>query len=240
MVHKSELCPRNLWRGSKGCSHLATGIGKKAQLRYKTAGRMGPSRFCNIKQREEIMGLFNKIRTALAGQVAGVPAAASFATRAGVVYAPATGMLMSLREVNDEAVSDGLLGEGYGILPVGDGVLYAPCDCRVGATTVTNHAIGLSTADGVEILIHVGIGTVDMDGKGFERFVESNDEVSAGAPLIRFDSQAIAAAGHDDVIVVAVSNADDFDELEHVGDSGTLLGGRPLVKIGDPLLVVGR
>ena len=149
-------------------------------------------------------------------------------------------MLVSLKEVNDEVVSAGLLGEGYGVMPVGDGVLYAPCDCRVGATTVTNHAIGLSTENGVELLIHIGIGTVDMGGKGFERFVESNEEVRAGTPLMRFDRAAIEAAGHEDVVIVAVSNADDFAGIDHVGESGTLLGGRPLVKLGDPLLVVHR
>lgn len=187
------------------------------------------------------MGLLEKIRTSFGWTPdAPAPAQAIFATRCDVVYAPLSGVLVSLKEVNDEVVSAGLLGEGYGILPVGDGVLYAPCDCRVGATTVTNHAIGLATADGIELLIHIGIGTVDMNGKGFERFVESNDEVRAGDPLIRFDRAAIEAAGHEDVVVVAVSNGDDFDAVDRIGESGTLLGGRPLVKLGDPLLAVRR
>ena len=177
------------------------------------------------------MGLLEKIRTSFGWTPdAPAPAQAIFATRRDVVYAPLSGVV----------VSAGLLGEGYGILPVGDGVLYAPCDCRVGATTVTNHAIGLATADGIELLIHIGIGTVDMNGKGFERFVESNDEVRAGDPLIRFDRAAIEAAGHEDVVVVAVSNGDDFDAVDRIGESGTLLGGRPLVKLGDPLLAVRR
>ena len=177
------------------------------------------------------MGLLDKIKSAFStGSSDGqVPVSASFATRDDVVYAPVSGVLVSLKEVNDEVLSAGLMGDGYGIVPVG-----------IGATTVTNHAIGISTADGVEVLIHIGIGTVDMDGKGFTRYVEANDEVKAGQPLISFDRDAIAAAGHEDVVACVVSNPDAFQKIEHVGDSNTLLGGRPLVKLGDQLLVVRR
>lgn len=188
------------------------------------------------------MGLLDKIKSAFSmgsgdGQA---PVSATFATRDDVVYAPVSGVLVSLKEVNDEVLSAGLLGDGYGIVPVGNGVLYSPVNGRIGATTVTNHAIGISTADGVEVLIHIGIGTVDMDGKGFTRYVEANDEVKAGQPLTSFDRDAIAAAGHEDVVACVVSNPDAFQKIEHVGDSNTLLGGRPLVKLGDPLLVVRR
>ena len=172
------------------------------------------------------MGLLDKIKSAFStGSSDGqVPVSASFATRDDVVYAPVSGVLVSLKEVNDEVLSAGLLGDGYGIVPVGNGVLYSPVNGRIGATTVTNHAIG----------------TVDMDGKGFTRYVEANDEVKAGQPLISFDRDAIAAAGHEDVVACVVSNPDAFQKIEHVGDSNTLLGGRPLVKLGDPLLVVRR
>ena len=117
------------------------------------------------------MGLLDKIKSAFSmgsgdGQA---PVSATFATRDDVVYAPVSGVLVSLKEVNDEVLSAGLLGDGYGIVPVGNGVLYSPVNGRIGATTVTNHAIGISTADGVEVLIHIGIGTVDMDGKGLDR-----------------------------------------------------------------------
>lgn len=187
------------------------------------------------------MGLFDKIKSAFTssdGDV--VPPAATFATRPDTVYAPVSGMLVSLQEVNDAVISGGLLGDGYGILPTGVGVLYAPVNGRIGATTVTNHAIGLSTADGMEILIHIGVGTVNMEGKGFRRLVEANDEVVAGQPLITFDLDAIRAAGYEDAVVCVVSNPEDFASIGHVGESGTLLGGRPLVKIGDPLLVAKR
>ena len=187
------------------------------------------------------MGLFDKIKSAFVSADGKVShPSATFATRPDVVYAPASGVLMSLKEVNDAVISAGLLGDGYGILPTGSGVLYAPVNGRISSTTVTNHAIGLRTEDGMEVLIHIGIDTVKMEGKGFSRLVEANDEVRAGQPLITFDVDAIKLAGYEEVIACVISNPDAFSSIEHVGDTGTLLGGRPLVKIGDPLLVARK
>lgn len=187
------------------------------------------------------MGLFDKIKSAFVSEDGTpVPPVASFAVRSDVVYAPVSGMLVSLEEVNDSVISGGLLGDGYGVLPVGSGVVYSPISGRVKATNVTNHSIGVATDDGIDVLIHIGIGTVNMNGKGFVRFVEANQEVKAGEPLISFDTEAIRAAGYDDVVVCVVSNPDDFARINHVAESGTLLGGRPLVKVGDPLLMVTR
>ena len=187
------------------------------------------------------MGLLGMIRGVITGGNAqDKPMAATFATRPDTVYAPLSGVLVPLEEINDNVVSAGLLGEGYGILPTGGHVLYSPVNGRIGATTVTNHAIGIIAEGGMEVLIHIGLGTVDMEGKGFRRLVESNRRVAAGEPLIVFDPEAIEAAGHDNVVIVAVSNVDATTRVEHVGDSGTLLGGRPLVKLGDPILLVRR
>ena len=187
------------------------------------------------------MSLFDKIKSAFVGADGKVTRPeATFATRPDTVYAPVSGVLMGLKEVNDEVISAGLLGDGYGILPTGSGVLYAPVNGRISSTTVTNHAIGLRTDDGMEVLIHIGIDTVKMEGKGFSRMVEANDEVRAGQPLMTFDVDAIKLAGYEEVIACVISNPDAFASIEHVGDSGTLLGGRPLVKIGDPLLVARK
>lgn len=187
------------------------------------------------------MGLFDKIKSAFISEDGTpVPPVASFAVRQDVVYAPVSGMLVSLKEVNDSVISGGLLGDGYGILPVGSSVVYSPVSGRVKATNVTNHSIGIATDDGIEVLIHIGLGTVNMKGKGFLRFVEANQRIEAGAPLIAFDTEAIRASGYDDVVVCVVSNPDDFKGISHVAESGTLLGGRPLVKVGDPLLMVNK
>ena len=117
------------------------------------------------------------------------------------------------------------------------GGIYDGANGRIGATTVTNHSIGMITEDGLRVFIHVGLGTVEMNGKGFARFVEMGDVVKAGQPLISFDREAIKAAGHEDIVTVIVSELDRLKSIDHVGESGTLIGGNPLVKLGDPLLV---
>ena len=116
-------------------------------------------------------------------------------------------------------------------------VLASPADGRVDTVTVTNHAVGIMTKTGIEVLIHVGIDTVNMEGKGFVRHVEANQEVSAGTPLLSFDPEAIKAAGYEDMVTVVISNPQNFRKIDHIGSSNTMIAGRPLVKIGDPLLV---
>ena len=155
------------------------------------------------------MGLFDKIKSAFVNADGKVTHPdATFATRPDTVYAPVSGVLLSLQEVNDQVISAGLLGDGYGILPTGSGVLYAPVNGRISVVTVTNHAIGLRTDDGMEVLIHIGIDTVKMEGKGFTRLVEANDVVRAGQPLITFDVEAIKLAGYEEVIACVISNPD--------------------------------
>lgn len=165
------------------------------------------------------------------------PVPAMFATRGDTVYAPISGMLVSQKEIDDEAIAQGLLGKGYGILPVGN-VVYAPANGRIDAVTVTNHAIGMLTEEGAKILVHIGLDTVNMDGKGFIRYVEAGDIVVAGQPILSFDQEAIKAAGCDDVVTCVVSNPDELESIDLVGSSNTLLGGRPLVKVGDALMLV--
>ena len=119
------------------------------------------------------MGFFSKIK-GVTHNVEDVetPVPAMFATRNDTVYAPISGMLVSQKEINDEVISQGLLGQGYGVLPVGN-VVYAPVNGRVDVVTVTNHAIGILTDNGAKVLVHVGLDTIKMDGKGFKRYVEA-------------------------------------------------------------------
>ena len=183
------------------------------------------------------MSLLNKIRTSLfTPSEDTVPEPASFATRADTVYAPISGVLVSVQEINDEVIASGMLGDGYGIIPVGN-TIYAPNNGRVNTVTVTNHAVGIMTDTGVEVLIHVGIDTVKMEGKGFMRHVEAGDIVTAGTPLLTFNPETIKAAGYDDMVTVVISNPERFRTIDHVASSNTMIGGRPLVKLGDPLLV---
>lgn len=117
-------------------------------------------------------------------------------------------------------------------------MIYAPANGRIAATTVSNHSIGLRTDNGIELIIHVGIDTVKMEGKGFTRLVESEQEVKAGQPILVFDDDAIKAAGYDDVVTVIVTSPSLLDKVKLVGQSNTLFADHPLVKIGDPLVVV--
>lgn len=188
------------------------------------------------------MGLFDKIRSKITSSdgKAELPSA-TFATRPDVVYAPVSGMLVSLKEVKDEVLPVALLGDGYGILPTtNNGVVYAPVDGVIGATTMTNHSIVIAAEGGMEVLIHIGIGTVNMGGRGFSRCVETGDTVRAGQPIMTFNDDSIKQAGYEDVVCCTISNPDAFSQIDHVGDTSTLLDGRPLVKIGDPLLVARR
>ena len=183
------------------------------------------------------MNLLQKIKGAFFSPTAPAnPDPASFATRSDTIYAPISGVLVSVQEINDEVIASGLLGDGYGIIPVGN-TIYAPANGRVDTVTVTNHAVGIMTDTGIEVLIHVGIDTVKMEGKGFMRHVEAGDIVTAGTPLLTFNPETIKAAGYDDMVTVVISNPERFRKIDHVASSNTMIGGRPLVKLGDPLLV---
>ena len=125
-----------------------------------------------------------------------------------------TGKVIPLKEVNDGVFSEGIMGDGLAIIPEND-TLYAPCD---GEVTVlmdeSRHACGLALENGMEILLHIGIDTVEMKGEGFEYLVSLNQKVKAGTPLVRFDREKIRAAGHPDVTVCIVTeegSAKDFE-----------------------------
>lgn len=128
------------------------------------------------------------------------------------VYAPAVGTVIPLEQFPDELFSQGVLGPGCGILPTG-GQVVAPFNGTVTQLTDTRHAIGVTSGDGVEVLIHVGVDTVEMEGRGFQSTVKEGQRISRGDLLIRFDRDAIKAAGHPDAIAVIVTNSDDFSAV---------------------------
>ncbi len=145
------------------------------------------------------------------------------------LVSPLTGEVKALTEIEDEAFSTGALGKGVAILPA-DGKLYAPCDGTVSAFFPTGHAIGITTEKGAEILIHVGMDTVRLEGKGFSPKVSQGDQVKAGQLLLTFDKDAILAAGYSMMTPVVVTNASDYKEIitEITGP----------VKAGDNLLIL--
>ena len=130
----------------------------------------------------------------------------------GEVYAPVSGTVIPSEEVPDETFATGVLGRGVGIQP-SDGMVVAPFDGEISTVAGTRHAVGLASPDGMELLIHIGVDTVAMEGDGFQCFVQEGQKVKAGEKLIAFDRKKIAAAGHPDCVVVLVTNSDGYESL---------------------------
>lgn len=137
---------------------------------------------------------------------------------AGELRAFLTGKVIPLKEVNDGVFSEGIMGEGVAILPA-DNVVCAPADGKITLVMMdSRHACGLTLKNGMEVLLHVGIDTVDMKGDGFEYLIKEGQEVKAGMPLIRFDRDKVRAAGHSDVTVCIVTDAGRVQNVElHTG-----------------------
>ncbi|WP_448851124.1 glucose PTS transporter subunit IIA [Corynebacterium sp. 335C] len=146
-----------------------------------------------------------------------------------VLYAPMSGRVVPLSEVPDDAFASGAVGKGVAIDPSGDTVV-APADGKVVVTFPTGHAVGMKLDDGAQILIHIGIDTVQMEGEGFEFLVAKGDHVTAGTPLVRFDRAAIEAAGHPAVTPVLVTNHRKFDVIEPLIESGDVESGAGLIR----------
>lgn len=121
------------------------------------------------------------------------------------VYSPVKGVVIPLKEVEDPVFSEGIMGNGVGIQPVADQV-YAPVEGVVAAVFPTGHALGIQTDDGMEVLIHIGINTVELEGKGFKAFVKEGDRIKAGELLIEFKRKWIQEQGYPVTVVVLVSN----------------------------------
>lgn len=168
--------------------------------------------------------LFSCIATALFGMPA-APAAAPASepqpanapngealTRRENIYSPLSGDVLPLEQVKDETFASGLLGKGVAILPR-DGRVISPVNGVVSSMFRTGHAVGLTSDEGAEVLIHVGLDTVKLDGQFFYPKVQNDQKVSVGDVLVEFDLEAIAAAGFDLTTPVLVSNSDDFVDV---------------------------
>lgn len=125
------------------------------------------------------------------------------------IASPLKGRLVKLSDVQDEAFSSGILGQGVAVLPE-EGALYAPADGTISAFFPTGHAIGMMTVDGVELLMHVGMDTVQLEGKGFTPLAKAGDVVKKGQKLLEFDMELIKDAGFSLVTPVLVSNYTEF------------------------------
>ena len=145
------------------------------------------------------------------------------------LVSPLSGNVVALENVNDPVFSSGAMGKGLAVKP-SEGVVYAPADAEVTIAFETGHAYGLKTASGAEILIHIGIDTVSMNGNGFEKLVAAGDKVKAGTPIAKFDVAKIAEAGLDDTTMVIVTNTADFAEVSPLAE-GTIAHGDNFMKV---------
>ena len=145
------------------------------------------------------------------------------------IQTPIVGDVVALSDVNDPVFSSGAMGQGIAVKPSQD-VVYAPADAEVTIVFPTGHAYGLKTANGAEILIHVGIDTVSMNGEGFDQKVAQGDKVKAGDVLGTFDSAKIAAVGLDNTTMVIVTNTADFASVNPVA-SGSVAKGDAIIEV---------
>lgn len=145
-----------------------------------------------------------------------------------VLGSPVKGKAVPLSEVNDPTFSEGMLGDGAAVIP-SEGKIYAPADGEIAMVFGTLHAISLTTEFGAEILIHIGLDTVKMEGEGFTAHVEAGNKVKKGDLLIEVDLDKVKAAGYDTITPVLICNTDEFASVK--GMTGNVNPGDDLVII---------
>ncbi|WP_426462247.1 beta-glucoside-specific PTS transporter subunit IIABC [Staphylococcus equorum] len=134
-------------------------------------------------------------------------------TENSIIQSPITGEVIPLSKVNDPTFASELLGKGVAIIPE-DGKIYAPVSGKITALLDSHHAIGITSDTGVEILIHVGIDTVELGGKYYEPKVENNQDITQGNLLLEFDKSSIIAAGYEVVTPIIITNSDNYKDVE--------------------------
>lgn len=154
------------------------------------------------------------------------PTAKSVPTKE-IILAPIKGEVQALSTSKDEAFSSGALGKGVVIIPE-EGVVNAPFDGVVRTLFPTKHAIGIVSKEGCEVLIHIGIDTVRLDGEGFQAFVEQGDEVKAGQLLVTFDREQLLEKGYDITTPILITNYDNYLDIAEICSG--------YVNLGEPLL----
>ena len=143
------------------------------------------------------------------------------------LYSPLEGTAIPLSQVKDDTFASEVLGKGMAVIPT-KGEVKAPCDATVSMVFDTKHAIGLATDDGLELLIHIGLNTVELEGKYYTVHVNDGDEVKKGQTLITFDVGKIKEAGYDTTTPVIVTNSDDFTEVKQISTGNVDNGSKVL------------
>lgn len=123
------------------------------------------------------------------------------------LYAVANGKVVPVSEVADPVFSQKMMGDGFAVIPA-DGIIYSPVDGKVLSVFPTKHAIGIQMANGLEVLVHMGLDTVELNGKPFETHVKEGDNVTASTQIATVDLDALEEAGKDNAMVVVITNMD--------------------------------
>lgn len=147
------------------------------------------------------------------------------------ILAPVTGRVVSLREVPDEVFSEGMAGEGAAILPSEGGEVVAPVSGELAKLFEGGHAFGIVTEGGMEIIVHLGLDTIELHGKGFEKLAVEGNRVEAGEPVVRLDLALVRSTGYNPVTPVVVANADHF--LVSDPSPGGVTAGEVMFRAGD-------
>ena len=147
-----------------------------------------------------------------------------------IVLAPVSGRVVPLAEVPDEVFAQGMAGEGGAIVPGESGEAVAPVSGTLVKLFEGGHAFGIEADGGVELIVHVGLDTIEMRGGGFERLAVEGDRVEAGQPVVRFDLDEIRSSGYDPVTPVVVTNPEDHPVRDLAG--GMVRAGEPLFEAG--------
>lgn len=166
------------------------------------------------------MGLFNRFKKTDAVK------AITFS-----VASPVDGEVVFMEEIPDDVFATGALGKCFGITPA-VGIIGAPVDGEIIQLSDTLHAVGILGNHGEELLIHVGVDTVEMKGEGFEALVKVGDKVTVGQQLLNVDLEAVKNAGHPSTVITVITNSDEFSEIK--------LEGSGLVNANDKILEVTK
>ncbi|WP_338934726.1 beta-glucoside-specific PTS transporter subunit IIABC [Lactobacillus helveticus] len=145
------------------------------------------------------------------------------------LVSPLNGDVKPLSEIKDEVFSSGAMGQGVAIEP-SEGVLHAPADGKIALVFPTGHAVGINTTDGAEVLMHIGMDTVNLQGKGFKTLVQEGQEVKAGDPLVEFNIKEIKAAGYEVATPVVVTNSKKYESINQVAN-GTVEVGQEILSL---------
>lgn len=146
------------------------------------------------------------------------------------IVSPLTGKVLSIEEVPDQVFSEKMLGDGLAIEPE-EGKVVSPIDGRVVTIFPTNHAIGLVTNEGLEILIHIGIDTVELNGEGFKRIVEKDEKIKKGDLLMEFDVDLIKEKGKSPITPIIITNMDKVKNIEKSNSDKASRGETVIIKV---------